>query len=193
MPRPEAVHVFGCDKLSSEDLLRFWVADSLPVPTHVEWVNDSAANVVFATAEDAAAALPARTVALTAGQEGLDPVSWRTLPPHLAAAGKGLQLLFRLATYKDIKPPRRAASRWYGETDKKGAALKGGKGGKGGCKADGRIEKRHARKAGPYDRGGRGTLAAKAGEAYMRENAGDLRSRMGSKPAAPKGEVRQIL
>ena len=29
---------------------------------------------------------------------------------HLAAAGKGLQLLFRLATFKDLKPPKRAPS-----------------------------------------------------------------------------------
>jgi len=112
VPRPEAVHIFGVDKLSTEDLLRFWVADGLPVPTYVEWVNDSSANVVFASAEDVAAAVPARTVPLTPGQEAVDPVTWRTLPPHLAAAGKGLQLLFRLATYKDIKPPKRAPSRW---------------------------------------------------------------------------------
>ena len=115
VPRPEAVHIFGVDKLSTEDLLRFWVAEGVPVPTYVEWVNDSSANVVFATAEDAAAAVPARTVPLTPGQEAVDPVTWRTLPMHLAAAGKGLQLLFRLATYKDIKPPKRAPSRWYGE------------------------------------------------------------------------------
>ena len=42
---------------------------------------------------------------LAPGQEAIDQATWRTLPPHLAAAGKGLQLLFRLATYKDIKPP----------------------------------------------------------------------------------------
>jgi hypothetical protein len=130
--RPEAVHVFGVDKLSTEDLLRYWVAEGVPLPSHVEWVNDSSANVVFGGAEDAAAAVSARTVPLThgqarrrrrrlapkppltrhaspphltPGQEAIDPATWRTLPPHLAAAGNGLQLLFRLATYKDIKPP----------------------------------------------------------------------------------------
>ena len=41
VPRPEAVHIFGVDKLSTEDLLRFWVAEGVPVPTCVEWGNDS--------------------------------------------------------------------------------------------------------------------------------------------------------
>ena len=41
---PQAVHIFGVDKLSTEDLLRFWVADGLPVPSYVEWVNDSSAS-----------------------------------------------------------------------------------------------------------------------------------------------------
>lgn len=189
VPRPEAVHIFGVDKLSTEDLLRFWVAEGVPVPTCVEWVNDSSANVVFASAEDAAAAVPARTVPLTPGQEAVDPVAWRTLPLHLAAAGKGLQLLFRLATYKDIKPPKRAPSRWYGEETKKDMK-KHGSGGKGG-KLNGRVEKRGGRKATPYDRGGggRNTLAGKAGDAVSREMGGDLRSRMGGKLGAFKAEV----
>lgn len=61
--------------------------------------------------------------------------------------------------------------------------------GKGG-KLSGRVEKRGGRKASPYERGGgRNTLAAKAGDAVARELAGDLRSRMGSKPGAFKAEV----
>ena len=185
--RPEAVYVFGVDKMSTEDLLRFWIADGVTPPEHVEWINDSAATVVFGAAEAAAHAVQARTVPLMPGQEGVDQLSWRTLPLHLAAAGKGLQLVFRLATAKDVKPPKRAASRWYGEVSKKGQAI-----GKPG-KASGHHDKREARKqaANPYGGKRGGTLASKLRDANQREagGGGDLRARLGSKQSAPKQEL----
>ena len=58
--------------------------------------------------------------------QGVDTASWRTVPNEAAAPGKGLQLLFRLATYSDVKPPKRGASRWYGEADSKGRRTSGG-------------------------------------------------------------------
>lgn len=187
--RPEAVYVFGVDKMSTEDLLRFWIAEGVTPPEHVEWINDSAACVVFGAAEAAAQAVLARTVPLMPGQEAVDQLSWRTLPLHLAAAGKGLQLVFRLATVKDVKPPKRAASRWYGEVTKKGQAIaKPGK-------ASSHHDKREARKqaANPYGKRG-GTLASKLRDANQREAAGsDVRSRLGSKSSAPKQELGEDL
>ena len=137
VPRPEAVHIFGTDRMSTEDLFGYFMAEGLAPPLFVEWVNDSSANVVFSDASAAAAALQQRTVPLLPNAQGVDTTSWRTLPTELAAAGKGLQLLFRLATASDIKPPKRAVSRWYGELDG------GGSGGKKGSIAD----KRHGRQA----------------------------------------------
>jgi hypothetical protein len=137
VPRPEAVHIFGTDRMSTEDLFGYFMAEGLAPPLFVEWVNDSSANVVFSDASAAAAALQQRTVPLLPNAQGVDTTSWRTLPTELAAAGKGLQLLFRLASTSDIKPPKRAISRWYGELDG------GDSGGKKGAIAD----KRHGRQA----------------------------------------------
>lgn len=153
VPRPEAVHIFGTDKMSTEDLFKYFVIDGAAPPAWVEWVNDSSANVVFSDAAAAAAAVAARTVPLLPNAQGVDTTSWRTMPAELAAAGKGLQLLFRLATTKDVKPPKRATSRWYGETDK-------GYGKRGGV-----ADKRQGRQAAaaPYGkpRGATNTKAAK--------------------------------
>ena len=119
--REEAVHVFGTDRMSTEDLLLYFIEPGVTTqetaPQWVEWVNDSSANVVFASAEACAAAVNGRTVALLPSHTGIDPQSWRTMPPQLATAGKGLQLIFRIATVADIKPAKRAASRYYGEID----------------------------------------------------------------------------
>jgi len=43
--RMEAVHTYGTDRMSTQDLLSFFREYG---PTHVEWINDSSANVVFA-------------------------------------------------------------------------------------------------------------------------------------------------
>jgi hypothetical protein len=120
-----------------EDVMRYFKAKGLARPQTLAWVNDSSANVVFSDASAAAAALQQRTVPLLPNAQGVDTTSWRTLPTELAAAGKGLQLLFRLASTSDIKPPKRAISRWYGELDG------GDSGGKKGAIAD----KRHGRQA----------------------------------------------
>jgi hypothetical protein len=136
-PRLESVYVYGVDKLSTNELLLLFHAHS---PQWVEWINDSSANVVFADGAAAAAALEASTEPLwaptvdaclmddgAAGPDGgaREPQAvramqaWRTLPEALAHAGKGLQLLFRLASEQDVKPETRRPSRWYGETEHK--------------------------------------------------------------------------
>ena len=152
--RPEAVHIFGTDRMSTEDLLLYFVTPGVTpqvqAPQWVEWVNDSSANVVFASADAAASAVAERTIPLLPNSQGIDTTCWRTIPEEAAAAGqgKGLQLLFRLATYKDVKPPKKAPSRWYGESDRKG----------GNRKSSGVHDRRDARRHGaaPYGGGGGG-------------------------------------
>ena len=144
------VHVFGTDRMSTEDLMRYFVIVGVTTaedaPRWVEWVNDSSANVVFGSAEAAAAAMTARTVALLPEAQAVDTLTWRTQPVSDAAAGKGLQLLFRIATTRDVKPPKRGASRWYGESE--GARRRSG------GKAGGVADKRERRQQGnaPYQR-----------------------------------------
>ena len=67
-------------------------------PRWVEWVNDSSANVVFGTPEACGGAALAKTVPLMPNAQGIDTQSWRTMPD--SQAGKGLQLLFRIATVR---------------------------------------------------------------------------------------------
>ena len=43
--RPDAIHLYGVDLLSSSDCLAYFGDWG---PTHVEWINDSSCNVIFA-------------------------------------------------------------------------------------------------------------------------------------------------
>lgn len=147
-PRPESIYVYGTDKMSTNELLLLFMTHS---PQWVEWINDSSANVVFESGAAASAALEGATVALWSAQEDesmitdgapgpdggvRDPeavramLSWRTLPDERSAAGKGLQLLFRLSSEQDHKPEVRKPSRWYGETERSRRG-RGGRGGRG--------------------------------------------------------------
>ena len=42
--RPEAVHLYGTDSMSTRDIFTYFKAHG---PSHVEWINDSSCNVVF--------------------------------------------------------------------------------------------------------------------------------------------------
>ncbi|KDD74159.1 hypothetical protein H632_c1521p0, partial [Helicosporidium sp. ATCC 50920] len=52
--RPEALHVYGVDVLSTGEILRYFAAYA---PTYVEWLNDSSCNVLFADTGTAQRAL----------------------------------------------------------------------------------------------------------------------------------------
>lgn len=159
--REAAVHVFGTDKMSSEDLLLYFSRCGLASDAQwVEWVNDSSANVVFADSTSAYAALEARTVPLLPDAQGIDAWSWRTTPEALATAGRGLQLLFRVATFSDVKPAKRAASRWYGE--KEAPRRHSGGGGKSGGAREKRGNRRDA--SAPY--GNKGKRRSGGGSDY---------------------------
>ena len=42
--RPEAVHVYGTDAMSTKDVLQYFEVYG---PSHVEWIDDSSCNVIF--------------------------------------------------------------------------------------------------------------------------------------------------
>jgi hypothetical protein len=47
-PRPEALHLYGVDRLSTRDLKRYFVENECIEPSWIEWINDSSCNAVFA-------------------------------------------------------------------------------------------------------------------------------------------------
>ncbi|KAF6002778.1 hypothetical protein F1559_003357 [Cyanidiococcus yangmingshanensis] len=46
--RPEALHLYGVDRLSTRDLKRYFVENECIEPSWIEWINDSSCNAVFA-------------------------------------------------------------------------------------------------------------------------------------------------
>ncbi len=171
--RPEAVHIFGTDRMSTEDVALYFCNCGLSYePKWVEWVNDSSANVVFESGDAALEALSVRTVPLLPDSFEIDAANWRTMPAELGAAGKGLQLLFRLATYHDIKPAKRGASRWYGESQRSGGKAERGK--RHGRQSSGTPYGRPSRGGGGGGRrggGGRKTLADAIAEHNRKNDA----------------------
>ena len=140
--RSEAVHIFGTDKMGTADLFRLFMGKGPEEPAHVEWVNDSSANVVFASGEGAAAALAASTVALDPTRPGID--------AHCAHAARDHRLGGRRAAAAPRRDDggrqagERGASRWYGEVSGK-AARAGQKGREGRRDAARRGELRGSR------------------------------------------------
>lgn len=61
--RPEAVYIYGTDKMSTDEILRYFAGagEGGAHPTCAEWIDDSSAVVIFASGADAAAALLSRT------------------------------------------------------------------------------------------------------------------------------------
>ena len=124
--RPEAIHVYGVDVLSTSEILRYFTEWG---PTYVEWLDDSSANVVFADELTAKRALvgrgrplppppPGAAVAVAEGEgEGggadpssaaaaapLDPTDIRNAPflwhkgDDATKAGTAVPIVYRMAT-----------------------------------------------------------------------------------------------
>jgi Nuclear cap-binding protein subunit 3/Tho1/MOS11 C-terminal domain len=114
--RPEAVHIYGVDLMSTSDLLKYFKDYG---PTYVEWLNDSSANVLFKdgpTAKRAIAGLgkPLPLEDLPEGVDGADPANIQYLwhkGEDFMKAGSNLPLVFRMATILDVKPSERVQSR----------------------------------------------------------------------------------
>ena len=47
--RPEALHIFGTDSMSTKDIIAIF---SAYIPSHLEWINDSSCNVVWKEGDD---------------------------------------------------------------------------------------------------------------------------------------------
>lgn len=121
--RPEAIHVYGVDVLSTSDILRYF---SEWGPTFVEWLDDSSANVIFADEFTAKRALVGRGKPLppddsaAAAEEGgdfasasasLDPTDIKNAPflwhkgDDATKAGTGVPIVYRMATVVSFLPP----------------------------------------------------------------------------------------
>ena len=112
--RPEAVHLYGVDLMSTSDCLSYF---SEWGPRYIEWLEDSSCNVVFADAHTAARAIVGRGAPLPPDSAsapdtaGLDPTNLASAPylwhqgPDFVKRGTGLPLLYRMAVVTDVKPP----------------------------------------------------------------------------------------
>jgi len=128
--RPEAVHIYGVDLLSTRDLLQYFGDYG---PKYIEWLNDSSANVIFndeATSKRAIAGLgsPLSNDDLPEGALS-DPQSIQYLwhkGKDFHKAGSDIPLVFRIATVLDVKPSERVQSRrlWVGLQSRGGRGKK---------------------------------------------------------------------
>ncbi|KAL4426356.1 hypothetical protein ABPG77_004650 [Micractinium sp. CCAP 211/92] len=171
--RPEAVHIYGVDLLSTGDILKYFADYG---PKFVEWINDSSANVLFADAPTAKRAVAGLGKPLPPDeapeQLGIDPTDPSAIQflwhkgEDFVKAGTPIPLIFRIATVEDVKPADRVPSRrlWLsaggggggGQRQRRGGGGQrqhgGGSGGEGGQQegeqARGRGRKRYKVRAG---------------------------------------------
>ncbi|KAL4430928.1 hypothetical protein ABPG75_006184 [Micractinium tetrahymenae] len=116
--RPEAVHIYGVDLMSTGDILKYFADYG---PKFVEWINDSSANVLFADAPTAKRAvagmgkpLPPEEAPEQMGIDPSDPAAIEFLwhkGADFVKAGTPIPLIFRIATVDDVKPADRVPSR----------------------------------------------------------------------------------
>ena len=83
--RPEAIHLYGVDVLSTAECLAYFGDYG---PTHVEWIDDSSCNVVFADKHSAKRAMVAMGNPLPPGDA-----------PHQQGGGMGSYLLVTSALH----------------------------------------------------------------------------------------------
>eukprot|EP00793_Prasinoderma_coloniale_P004810 PRCOL_00000571-RA len=128
--RPEAVHLYGTDAMSTREIFEYFRAHE---PTHVEWINDSSCNVVFANMHAAKRAM------YRLRKPALD----NPLVPDFAnyidgvpfpKDGVDIPLKYRLASHADVKqfnPNHKTRRLWV-----KGGVGKGNHRGRGASRLD---------------------------------------------------------
>ena len=79
--RPEAIHLYGVDFMSSSDCLRYFGDYG---PSSVEWLNDSACNVVFGDPQNAARAMVGMGKPLPAEAATPEQPGWNAGRDHAA-------------------------------------------------------------------------------------------------------------
>lgn len=113
LPRPNRIFLHGVDDMSTENITS-WC--NQPNVEKVEWINDSACNLVFATEEEATTALA--TFLPEGSTTTVDQVTHRELVPAKpyidATNNKTHHLFVRISTDEDIKVRgARNHSRYY--------------------------------------------------------------------------------
>ncbi|EFN59407.1 hypothetical protein CHLNCDRAFT_137920 [Chlorella variabilis] len=172
--RPEALHIYGVDLLSTGDILKYFADYG---PKYVEWINDSSANVLFADAPTAKRAvagmgkpLPPEDAPEQMGIDPSDPASLQFLwhkGGDFVKAGTPIPLIFRIATVEDVRPADRVPSRRLWLTAS------------GGSRGGGQQQPRHQQQQGGG--GGQG----EEGEGHQQRGRGRRRykPRTGGRPA----------
>lgn len=64
--RPEAVHLYGVDRMSTKECLQYFEDYG---PSRVEWLDDSSCNVIFADADTAKRAMVGKGRPFGAGDD----------------------------------------------------------------------------------------------------------------------------
>ncbi|CAL8462820.1 g2354 [Coccomyxa elongata] len=111
--RPEAIHLYGVDCMSTADCLSYF---SDYGPTFVEWIDDSSCNVLFEDDYTAKRALVGRGKPLPPDNTapdtaGLDPTDINNAPflwhkgEDFKKGSTAIPLMYRMATTADVKPP----------------------------------------------------------------------------------------
>ncbi|CAK0784914.1 hypothetical protein CVIRNUC_008119 [Coccomyxa viridis] len=112
--RPEAIHLYGVDCMSTSDCLAYFGDYG---PTFVEWIDDSSCNVLFEDEFTTKRALIGRGKPLPPDNSapdtaGLDPSDINNAPflwhkgEDFRKAGTDISLMYRMATSADVKPPK---------------------------------------------------------------------------------------
>ncbi|KAL4491262.1 hypothetical protein ABPG72_021648 [Tetrahymena utriculariae] len=95
--RPEVLHVYGVDFLSTQDILSYFSRFN---PEKIEWLNDSSCNVVFPTEELVEQAV--QSLSLTIQNDPNLSEEWKKGLPY-KERNIEFSLYFRIATTKDVK------------------------------------------------------------------------------------------
>ena len=108
---PHKVYIRGLEDLTTSDIKAFCEQHYPQNSPHVEWIDDTSANLVFEGEEAAMVAL--RNFTLTSGESGSIPPSQLRAAKTLSSRS-GSSMYVRIATVTDQKRPRAyEASRFY--------------------------------------------------------------------------------
>lgn len=108
--RPEALHVYGTDSMSTKDIINIFAAY---VPSHLEWINDSSCNVVWPDGDN----FSVKRVLWALGK----PIAEGALMPSTKTAEKKVALEDSFAKYMEQrdKPKQAAAAATAGAAEEK--------------------------------------------------------------------------
>ncbi|KAI9838521.1 MAG: hypothetical protein M1819_004829 [Sarea resinae] len=110
---PHKIHIRGVDNLTTDDLNTFAAEHfSSDLPTRIEWIDDTSANLVYNTPATAMKALT--SLSLIENEEPSSVPTAQLRPAKSFSAHPDSTLQVRLATIGDVKKPRaHLASRFY--------------------------------------------------------------------------------